>query len=179
MNNNIIDKGFLTRLKGIYQAKYGIEMDEWSAMVLYEISENFEENNKVTENTIKEIEKASKLIIGQIKPIHFSDEGQAFYYSLGKNLPYAITILVLGILCYVVISTSFEYKELKARIENYANYSAYKTLMQKGIVEEQKGYLYLILDKHKENVDSVKIGKEFFISKDKETVWIPLGRTQE
>lgn len=176
MSDNIIDKGFLTRLKGAYQAKYGIEMDEWSAMVLYEISENFEDNNKVAENTIKEIEKASNLIKGQLKPVHFHGEGDAFWYGMGRSFPYAIALLIIGVLYYLLISDIFEYRELKSTITNFSNY---ETLIKEGIIEDQKGYLYLILNEHKENVDSVSVGKEFFITKDKETVWIPIGRKQE
>ncbi len=176
MNNDIVSKSFLTRLKGVYQAKYGIEMDEWSAMVLYEISENFEENKKTTESTIKEIEKASNLIKGQINPIHFINDGPAFYYDFGRSLPYSIAIIVVGILCYVVIGNIFEYRELKSTITNFSNY---ETLIKEGIIEEQKGYLYLKLNEHKESADSVSVGKEFFITKDKKTVWIPIGRKQE
>ena len=120
MNNEIVNKSFLTRLKGAYQAKYGIEMDEWSAMVLYEISENFEENKKTTESTIKEIEKASNLIKGQINPIHFINDGPAFHYGLGRSLPYSIAIFVVGILCYVVIGHILEYRELKSTIANFS-----------------------------------------------------------
>lgn len=176
MNNDIVSKSFLTRLKGVYQAKYGIEMDEWSAMVLYEISENFENNNKVAENAIKEIEKASNLIKGQLKPVHFHGEGDAFWYGTGRSLPYAIALLIIGVLYYFLIGDIFEYRELKSTITNFNNY---ETLIKEGIIEEQKGYLYLTLKEHKENVDSVSVGKEFFMTKDKKTVWIPIGRKQE
>lgn len=176
MNNNRVDKDLLTRLKGAYQAKYGFDMDEWTPIILHEISENFAINNDETKNAIGEIGKASKLIKGQIKPIHFSNEGQAFYYGIGKSLPYAIAILVIGILCYVLISTTFEYKEQKIMLEKYANASAYKTLMEVGNIEEVKGNLYLTLTKYKENKKNPNIGKEFFEMDDKKTIWIPLGK---
>lgn len=172
MNNEIVNKSFLTRLKGVYQAKYGIEMDEWSAMVLYEICENFEDNNKVAENTIKEIEKASNLIKGQLKPIHFANEGQAYNYGFGKSIPYAVAILVIGIIFSFITIDILEYRELKSTTANFRNY---KVLIQHGVIEEQKGHLFLILNRHNEKADSVNVGKEFFLTKDNETVWIPLG----
>lgn len=39
MSSNI--KEFVTKIKGQFSAKYGIEMDDWSAMVMAEISERF------------------------------------------------------------------------------------------------------------------------------------------
>jgi hypothetical protein len=48
-------------------------------------------------------------------------------------------------------------------------------LIQHGVIEEQKGHLFLILNRHNEKVDSVNAGKEFFLTKDIETAWIPLG----
>jgi hypothetical protein len=179
MNNHRVDKDFLTRLKGAYQAKYGFDMDEWTPIILHEISENFATNNEETKNAINEIEKASSLITGQIKPIHFSDEKQAFYYGLGKSLPYGISVLVIGILGYFLISTNSDYKEMKALIENYENIHSYKTLMQVGNVEEQNGRLFLKLTKHNDKNENVEIGKEFFQTKDKQTIWIPLGKKQQ
>jgi hypothetical protein len=177
MNNEIVNKSFLTRLKGTYQAKYGIEMDEWSAMVLYEISENFNKNNKVTESTIKEIEKASNLIKGQIKPIHFSDAKQAFQYGLGKNFPFGIAFIILLMFGYFLITNSLAYKEIKGVVNDYPNFRAYKLLIQSGKIEVINGRNYLILSKKKEGSNDVMIGEEFFFdSNDKNKIRIPLGR---
>ena len=176
MNNQQVDKDFLTRLKGAYQAKYGFEMDEWTSVILNEISENFSKYTKEAKASIGEIEKASQLIKGQINPIYFSNEQQAYWYGAGKNTPIGIAAIIIGVLCYVIISNTLEYKELKSTV---ANFSKYRILMENGVIEEQKGNLYLSLNKHKENVDSVQIGREFFLSNDKEVVWIPLGHKQE
>lgn len=176
MNNQQVNKDFLTRLKGAYQAKYGFEMDEWTSVILNEISENFSRYAKETKASVAEIEKASQLIKGQINPIYFSNEQQAYWYGAGKNTPIGFAAIVIGVLCYVIISNTLEYKEIKSTITNM---SQYKILMQNGVIEEQKGYLYLTLRKHRDNADSLHIGKEFYISKDNEMVWVPLGQKQE
>lgn len=177
MNNEIVNKSFLTRLKGAYQAKYGIEMDEWSAMVLYEISENFNKNNKVTESTIKEIEKASNLIKGQLHPVHFSDAKQAFSYGLGKNLPVGITSIIVLIFGYFLITNSLAYREIINLVNEYPNFRAYKLLIQSGKIEVADGRNFLILSKKKEGSNDVIIGDEFFFdSNDKNKIRIPLGR---
>ena len=173
MSDNIIDKGFLTRLKGAYQAKYGIEMDEWSAMVLYEISENFEENNKVTESTIKEIEKASNLIKGQLKPIHFNGDGQAFWYSMGKGLPLSLAIFFTGLLFYYLVRNTTDYQDKKAFIEKHPNYEKFDLLMKKGVVKEFDGVHFLIL-RNVYKSDSLIVGAEYFYDKKQDAAFIPL-----
>ena len=173
MNNQQVDKDFLTRLKGAYQSKYGFEMDEWTSVILNEISENFSKYTKEAKASIGEIEMASQLIKGQINPIYFSNEQQAYWYGAGKNTPIGIATIIIGILCYVIICNTLEYKEIQSTITNFKQY---KTLMQNGVIEEQKGYLYLSLSKHKENADTLTIGREFYLSKDHEMVWIPLGQ---
>lgn len=175
MSNNIIDKGFLTRLKGAYQAKYGIEMDEWSAMVLYEISENFEDNNKVAENTIKEIEKASNLIKGQLKPIHFHGEGDAFWYGMGRGFPLALAIFFTGLLFYYLMRNTTDYQDKKAFIEKHPNFEVFDLIMQKGTIEEINGAHFLIL-RHSNNADSLVVGKEYIYDADKNLAFIPLKK---
>jgi hypothetical protein len=177
MNNELVSKSFLTRLKGVYQAKYGIEMDEWSAMVLYEISENFEENNKVAESTIKEIEKASNLIKGQIEPIHFHRQGDAFWHGIGRSFPLALAIFFTGLLFYYLMRNTTDYQDKKAFIEKHPNFELFDIIMKKGIFQEYKGVHYLILTPT-DNRDSLVVGREFIYDKDQNAAFIPLDKKE-
>lgn len=173
MNNDIVSKSFLTRLKGVYQAKYGIEMDEWSAMVLYEISENFEANNKVAESTIKEIEKASNLIKGQIEPIHFHRQGDAFWHGIGRSFPLALAIFFTGLLFYYLVRNTTDYQDKKAFIEKHPNFEKFDLLMKKGVVKEFDGIHYLLL-RHTNKTDSLVAGEEYNYDEKQNVAFIPL-----
>lgn len=57
-------KEFVTKIKGRFSAKYGIEMDDWSAMVMAEISERFMILNHSVEKSADKIEDAARSVKG-------------------------------------------------------------------------------------------------------------------
>lgn len=178
-NKRQISEKLLTRLKGEYQAKYGFEMDEWTAIILYEITMRFTMLNRTMEESKGEVEKAVQQINGQLTPIHFKDEKQAFRYglgnSIGTNTAIALTVcLALGFV-FSLIYTSQEYTDKRRIIRANKNIQQYRLLANEGEIIENKNGKYLVLKLNPEKGD-IKIGKEYKKGERKDEILVPLGR---
>ncbi len=178
-NERQISEKLLTRLKGEYQAKYGFEMDEWTAIMLYEITMRFTILNRTMEASKGEVEKAVQQINGQLTPIHFKDEKQAFRHGLGKsigvNIAIALTVCVVSFFAFWLVYTSQEYNDKRRIIREYKNIQQYRLLANEGEIIENKNGKYLVLKRHPEKGD-IRIGKEYKKGERKDEILVPLGR---
>lgn len=164
--NNQISREELTRKKGLLQAKYGEELDDGFAMMMNENEEHFKKY-------ISLITSASQQIRDQIKQVNFNNKKEAFWYGLGKALPYSTAIIVLTIAGTILINKSRKYTDLKNFINRYPQFESYRTLVKFGEIEkDETGQEYLILEAPKSN-DRITIGKEYQKIK-KNKVYIPL-----
>ena len=57
-----ITKEELTRIKGTFQAKYGYEMDEWTAVILTELNDRFGNFSQTVQQSTNEVGNAAQLI---------------------------------------------------------------------------------------------------------------------
>ncbi|MES2794719.1 MAG: hypothetical protein V4683_02075 [Bacteroidota bacterium] len=95
-----IKKEDLTRAKGFFQNKYGYEMDNFSATMLLELKENFGKVQCDLEATIEKINEATGKINGSMKQIHFTNSKVAFWYAMGKGIPYSLAIIFSVLILY-------------------------------------------------------------------------------
>lgn len=174
--NKKVNQDFLIRLKGAYQAKYGMEMDDWTAVILNELSEQFESYQKMTQESANQILKASEHIKGQVYPVHFTSEKQALQYGFGKSLPHAVATCIIGVLMYFFMSSIGMYHEQKAFMDKYQNAVDFKELIEHGNVEVIQGHKCLILSPNFKGNNPIKIGKEYVYDGNKKRVIIPLGK---
>lgn len=171
-----IDKTFLTRTKGHFQVKYGYEMDDWTAIILYEISEHFSNQSALNQLSINEIEKASSFIKGQVNPVHFSNNTQAFLYGLGKNIWIGVSALVAVLMLFHVVSTNLSYEEKKRAINEIPNYRYYQALMKNGQLETIDGMKCLVFKSKKSKKDFARIGTVYWYNSKTNEIVVPLGR---
>jgi len=80
---------FVTKIKGQFSAKYGIEMDDWSAMVMTEISECFTALNHSLRKSVEKIEEATRSVKGKTYHVSFNSSQEAFKLGLGLTAPLA------------------------------------------------------------------------------------------
>jgi hypothetical protein len=90
----------LNRIKGHFMEKYGVPVDKFSAIVLQEINEKFGKMDSAIQISIGKIDEASQKIKGLVKHISFQNKWAAFWYAIGRGIPYSVTIICLGILLY-------------------------------------------------------------------------------
>lgn len=178
-NKQHVSKDFITRLKGEYQAKYGFDMDEWTAIMLYEMTERFTGFYGIIDESKVEIDKAVQQINGQLTPIHFKDEKEAFKYGLGKTIgntiAIALTVCFVSFLAFWLIYTSQKYEDKLRIVNEYKNIQQYRILSQNGKIIEQSGKKYLVLNSSAKK-GTVKIGEEYEEGDKKNEIWVLLGR---
>ena len=90
----------LTRIKGHFMKKYGVSVDKFSAIVLQEMCEGFEKVDADFQKSIYLIVEASQKIKGSVKHISFQSKWPAFWYAIGRGIPYFLTIICLGFLLF-------------------------------------------------------------------------------
>ena len=164
----------LILIKAQYQARYGVEMDDWSAVLMADAAERFERMNGQLAANLKENKQVSETFKGAVKQIHFGSKQEAFLYGLARSLPYSVAALVLGILCYWYLSTWQDYKNLKVYIETYRNASAYVELISKGQLIQEDGVIYLTLSPRKKGKHSFGLTYEY--DKRQKVARVPLKR---
>ncbi len=81
MSSNI--KEFVTKIKGQFSAKYGIEMDDWSAMVMAEISERFMVLNHSVKKSADKIDEAARSVKGKTYQVSFNSAQEDLKLGLG------------------------------------------------------------------------------------------------
>jgi hypothetical protein len=170
-----VDKDFLVRLKGHYQAKYGIEIDSWLAVILFEIDERIKSYEGKADNSIGEIQIAVQNFKGKKHEVFFNHWKQAFYYGIGLAIPFSILGIVITVLGYILVVNSQTYTEKMELIKQYPNTRDYKILMRNGQISIENGSNYLILKPVPKGGD-INIGKEYYFDNKTKTVKVPLGR---
>ena len=165
----------LNRLTGKYVQKYGKLFDEWSAMLFYEIQENFGELRSELKESVKVVDKAATAIKGSHKSIRFQDRQQAFYFGLGVVAPASFTASLISILIFWYAYTEQSFQEKRNLIDVYENVADYVLLIKHGQIIEKQGSNYLVLEPSAGKGD-IKIGSEYVFDKKNKRVLVPLGR---
>lgn len=90
----------LNRIKGHFMKKYGVPVDKFSAIVLQEMYEGFEKVQVEMQKGNSIIEEASQKIKGSVKHISFQNKWAAFWYAIGRGIPYFLTIITIAFLLF-------------------------------------------------------------------------------
>jgi hypothetical protein len=175
MSSQPINRQTLARIKAEYLARYEIEMDDWSAIILLDNQTQFQNMDSQLRAVLDENKKLSGKIKESVKTIQFKSVLEAFIHGLGKGLPYSITALVLGILYYVYMSTYVDYQRIEDFVSAYKNVSDYQALIREGETETTGGIEYLILSPSKRG--KYVFGKSYEFDSRRKLVKVPLQRT--
>lgn len=173
---NQVDKEFITRLKGKYTEKYAIQMDDWTAAILNELSEGVSklraENNQSLANSIRHIDAAAGQIKGQLRQVRFDSPRQALFYGIGNHLLYGLTCLI-GI-CSVIwfYSIQTEFAKKKAFVNQYTSVEKFESIYQNGKTIMRDGYEFLVVEPVKEG--EFRLARNFLYDKRKDQVLIPI-----
>ena len=89
----------LTQTRGKYAAKYGHEIDDWSALFLTETEEHFQSLETRVGKSIAAIDRATLELKGRKRFLQFQDRGQALFYGLGVGAPIISGEAVLYLTC--------------------------------------------------------------------------------
>ncbi|MCF0075511.1 hypothetical protein LZD49_33855 [Dyadobacter sp. CY261] len=164
----------LTQTRGKYAAKYGHEIDDWSALFLTETQEHFQNLENKVQKSIAAIDRAAMELKGRKRFLQFQDRAQALFYGLGVSAPYSIAGIVVSVLFYVLIRHGQQYVERQRILEEYQNAPAYRQIMEQGKIIEQDGALYLQLVPLPKKGE-VQIGKHYLYDSQGKRVMVPLG----
>ncbi|WP_353720100.1 hypothetical protein [Dyadobacter sp. 676] len=174
MSSQPINRQTLARIKAEYLARYEIEMDDWSAIILLDNQAQFQNMDSQLRAVLDENKKLSGKIKDSVKMVQFNSIWEAFIHGLGKGLPYSITALVLGILYYVYMSTYVDYQRIEDFVSAYKNASNYAALISEGETETSGGIEYLILSPSKRG--KYVFGKSYEFDSRRKLVKVPLQR---
>lgn len=174
MSSQPTSKQTLARIKADYLARYEIEMDDWSAIILLDNQAQFQNMDGQLRAVLDENKKLSGKIKDSVKTIQFRSVLEAFIHGLGKGLPYSITALVLGILYYVYMSTYVEYQRIEDFVSTYKNAADYQALIREGETETAGGIEYLVLSPSKRG--KYVFGKSYEFDPRRKLVKVPLRR---
>lgn len=164
----------LTQTRGKYAAKYGHEIDDWSALFLTETQEHFQNLENRVQKSIAAIDRAATELKGRKRFLQFQDRGQALFYGLGVSGPYSIAGIVISVLFYILIRNGQQYVERQRILDEYQNAPAYRQIMELGKIIEYEKMLYLQLAP-KPRKGEVQIGKHYIYDSQGKRVLIPLG----
>jgi predicted metal-binding protein len=174
MRSNI--KEFVTKVKGQFSAKYGIEMDDWSSMVMAEISERFMMLNHSVEKSAGKIEEAARSVKGKTYQVSFNSSQEAFKLGLGLSAPLAGMCSLVAVLFFWYKTSTEEYQSIRQIAQSYENVRAYRILMQEGEIVQREGQYYLTLSLANKKAGDILIGKEYVFEGKKKRILVPLGR---
>ena len=166
----------LDHIKAQYQLKYGIEMDDWSAVNLAENQEHFERMRRSLDANSTQSKRLHETFKGSVKPVHFASDRQSFIYGAARSLPYAVCMLVLGVLCYVYLSTRTDYRRIRAFTNAHKNIEAYQSLIQSGVLKTVNGEQCLILKPARAGDNTY--GQVYEFDAKNKVVNVPLGRVK-
>ena len=175
MSSQPINRQTLARIKADYLARYEIEMDDWSAIILLDNQAQFQNMDNQLRAVLDENKKLSSKIKDSVRTIQFNSILEAFIHGVGKGLPYSITALVLGILYYVYMSTYVDYQRIEDFVSAYKNVSDYQALIREGETETTGGIEYLVLSPSKRG--KYVFGKSYEFDSRRKLVKVPLQRT--
>jgi hypothetical protein len=168
-----LDYEFISQYE--YVQKYAQEIDDWSALLLAEVEENFDRMKSDLDQSINAIDKAAAAIKSNQRPVHFSDNKLAFWHGLAVSLPWSIVAIVSLCLFSWLISTGEEYRELRRIVDAYENAPNYRLLMENGEILQKDGSNYLKL-RPQANKGDLLIGREYIFDKKSKEMLVPLGR---
>ncbi|MGN7885399.1 hypothetical protein [Dyadobacter sp. 22481] len=174
MSSQPVSKQTLARIKADYLARYEIEMDDWSAMILLDNQAQFQNMDSQLRAVLDENKRLSDKIKESVKTVQFKSIWEAFIHGLGKGLPYSITALILGILYYVYMSTYVDYQQIEDFVSAYKNAPDYRALISEGKTETSGGIEYLILSPSKRG--KYVFGKSYEFDARRKLVKVPLQR---
>jgi hypothetical protein len=166
----------MTRLKGQFSAKYGIEMDDWSAMVMTEISQRFMFLTSEVNRSVIQIDEAAKNIKGKVNQINFRNNSEAIRFGIGLSLPFAAMGTLISGMVLWYSTTTREYVVRKQIIEDFKNAPSYAKLMKNGKIIEREGHQYLVMGKADQKSGDVFIGQEYIEDGNLGRILIPLGK---
>lgn len=166
----------LTRIKAEYQSRYGMDMDEWSAVMMADNQKAFDEIRNWLARHFEEARKLRATFKGSIKQVTFASGKQAFLYGLARLIPPSVCALILGICCYVYMSTYKDYQELEKLVDAYANMALYEQIVVDGQLTTEKGVTYLVLSPAK--AGKQRIGKTYEFDSRNKVVKVPLKRQE-
>lgn len=172
---NQISKEELTRISGEYQAKFGVKMDDWLTMILYELDEKMVEHKQRVDTLISKIESVAAFVRGETKSIHFANNKQALSYGFGGSLAISVGLVAIAIVGYIITINTVDYNDKQKLIKAYKNINDYNLLIRYGNVVNENGAKYLVLEKHK-NTGDIRIGNEYEIDSKNKRILVPLGR---
>ena len=135
----------LLLIKADYLARYGMEMDDWTAVTMLDYQIQFEKVRIQLTANLNENKRLSKAFKGSVRQVRFNSKPEAFLYGAGRSLPHAVCALVLGTLCYVYMSTYQDYQNLADTVRSYRNVTSYEHLISQGRLVRDQQVLYLIL----------------------------------
>jgi|GEM_PF-1589384 len=171
---NSLEPNRLTQTRGKYAAKYGHEIDDWSALFLTETHEHFQSLENRVGKSIAAIDRAALELKGRKKHLQFQDRSQALFYGLGVSAPYSIAGIVISVLFYVLIRHGQQYVERQRILDEFQNTPAYKRIMEQGKIVEYDKMLYLQLTPLPKK-GKVQIGKHYIYDSQGKRVLVPLG----
>ncbi|MEO6685518.1 MAG: hypothetical protein ABIN24_06115, partial [Dyadobacter sp.] len=74
----------LIRIKAAYQFRYGIQMDDWSAVLFTEHQRQFDHMKAQLNQSLKENQLIREKFKTSVKPVQFDSLLQAFVHGLGR-----------------------------------------------------------------------------------------------
>lgn len=169
-------KELVTKIKGQFSAKYGIEMDDWSAMVMTEISERFTWINNSLKKSVDKIEEAARSVKSKTYQVSFNSSQEAFKLGLGLMAPLAGMGSLIAVLVFWYKTSTEEYQSIKRIAQSYENVQAYRILMQEGEIVTREGQYCLSLTLANRKAGDILIGKEYVFEGKTKRILIPLGR---
>ena len=164
----------LTQTRGKYAAKYGHEIDDWSALFLTETQEHFQSLETRVGKSIVAINKAAMELKGRKRFLQFQDRSQALFYGLGVSAPYSIAGIVISVLFYVLIRNGQQYVERQRILDEYENAPTYRQIMEQGKIVEYNRMQYLQLTPLPKK-GQPQIGKHYIYDSQGKRVLVPLG----
>ena len=166
----------LDSIKAQYQLKYGIEMDDWFAVNVAESQEHFDRIRKSLDANSSESKRLHETFKGSVKQVHFASDRQSFIYGLARSLPYAVCLLVLGVLYYAYVSTQADYRRIREFTLAHENIEAYQSLVQNGVLKTVNGEQCLILKPARAGDNTY--GQVYEFDARNKVVNVPLGKVK-
>lgn len=162
----------LIRIKAAYQLRYGIQMDDWSAVLFTEHQRQFDHMKAQLNQSLKDNQLIREKFKTSVKPVQFDSLLEAFVHGLGRSLAPSLSALVLGILTYVYITTSKDYQDREDFVRRYENVFDYELLIRLGKTETEDGIQYLILQQSKNG--KYIFGQSYEFDSKRKLVKVPL-----
>lgn len=172
-----INQEYLNRIKGRYTEKYTTAMDDWTAIILHEVSEGVaivsRENKSKLDESIQKIIEASKKIDGQVHQVHFENRKQAFFYGLGKHLMYGLASMICISFCIWIYTTQTDFAVKNELVNKYPSIEKFESIYRSGKTISKNGYEFLVV--YPSKGDDVKFAYNYMYDKENNRVLIPIG----